>query len=118
MQIFFHAKGVELEDADMEYMKERLGKLQKKFFSESVQFFVNVEKTRGDLHGDDLYEISIRAEDGPEHYFAEDRRDSITNTFDVAYDDLARVVRKERGKSRAILKRAGRKIKQLLRMKK
>ncbi len=117
MQIFFHTKDVELESTNTEYIKERLEKLQRKFFSESTQFFVNVEKTRGDLHGDDLYEVSIRVEDGPEHYFAEDRRDTITNTFDEAYSDLYRIVRKERGKTRSVLKKAGRKIKKLLRMK-
>ena len=117
MQIFFQTRRVELEDNDTEYIKGRIDKLQKKFFSDSAQFFVTVEKTRGDLHGDDLYEVSIRAEDGPEHYFAEDHRDTIINSFDAAYADLYRLIRKERGRTRALLKSAGRKIKQMLRMK-
>ena len=115
MQIFFHTKEVDLEDKEKEYMEEKLHKIAKKFFSPDLQFFISLEKTRGDLHGDDLYETSIKAEDMGKVYFAEDRGDTVLKSFDEAHKDFIRIVRRDRGKTREILKRAGRKIKSLLR---
>ncbi len=115
MQIFFHTKEVELDEREEKHIRERLEKLNK-FFSPSVQYYVNLEKTRGDLKGDDLYEASIKVDDPPHHYFADDRKDSVLKAFDAAYNDLFRLIRKDRGKARAMLKAAGRKIKKMLRM--
>ncbi len=117
MKIFYHLKEVELKEEEQEHIEKKLSQLQKKFFSESVQFFVNLEKTRGDKKGDDLYEASIKIQDGPEHYFADERKDYIIKAFDHALRELMRIVRKERGKTRSFLRSAGRKIKQILRVK-
>ncbi len=112
MQIFFQTKKISLDEAEQDFMARRIECLDK-FFSKHARCFVDVEKTRADNNGKDLYEVTFNIEDGSVRYFAEEYQSSVRKAFDHAYQEIYRSIRNERGRSRAILKQAGRAFKSL-----
>ncbi len=116
MQIFFRTKKVDLQQHEKDFMVRRIEGLNK-FFSPYAYVYIDVEKTKGQQKAPDLYYVSISIEDGKYQYFTEESQDSIRKAFDNAYGDMYRVIRKDRGKARAVLKSAGRRFKNLFRRK-
>lgn len=116
MQIFFQTKKIELQIHEKEFMLRRMEGL-KKFFSAQVSVYIDVERTHMSNHGNDLYYVSIRVEDVPYKYFAEEYKDDIRKSFDHAYGDLYRIIRKDRSKSKAVFRSARRTFKRIFRKK-
>ena len=114
MQIFFQTKKIELNDYNREYMARRVEGLRK-FFSPHAHAYIDLERTRADHNGRDLYYVSLRIEDGRHRYFVEEYQDDIRKSFDHAYGNIYRVIRDDRSKSRALLKSAGRMFKRMVR---
>ena len=116
MQIFFQTRKMELSPDEKAFMARRIEGLNK-FFSHYAHAYIDVEKTRGGRNGDDLYYTSIRIDDAPHHYFAEEYQADVRKSFDNAYADLYRIIRKDRSKAQRIMKSAGRRFKNLFRRK-
>ena len=84
MQIFFQTKKIEINSHEKEFMVRRIEGL-KKFFSPDVSVRIDVEQTHESNSGHDLFYVSIRVEDTPHKYFAEEYKDDIRKSFDHAY---------------------------------
>lgn len=112
MQIFFQTKKTEVNTHDQDYMARRIDGMQK-FFSPYAHVYIDLERTRASHHGDDLYHVSIKIEDGRYKYFSEEYKSNIRESFDYAYGDIYRIIRKDRSKSSTMLKSAGRAFKKI-----
>lgn len=110
MNIYFQTHSLDVSDVEKQFISRRIEGLAK-FFGQSTSVYIDIEKTRADQHGDDLYRVSIRIEDGPLHYYTEDYRETIRTSFDHAYGDMFRMVRNDRSRSRTLARRAGARIK-------
>ena len=71
------------------------------------------EKTHPHNHGDDVYHTSIRISEGKHNYFADEYRESILASFDYAYQDIFRIIRNDRSKSRKLSRRLGAQLKRM-----
>lgn len=116
MQIFFQTKKIELHPEEQNFMARRIEGLNK-FFSSHAHAYIDVEKTRANHKGHDLFYVSINIDDGPHKYFTEEYQADTRKAFDEAYGDMYRVIRKDRGRSQAVLKSAGRRFKKLFQRK-
>jgi ribosome-associated translation inhibitor RaiA len=116
MQIFFQTKKLELHEEEKSFMARRIEGLNK-FFSPYAYVYIDVEQTRASHNGRDLYYVSIKIDDGKYKYFTEEYQDGVRKAFDHAYGDMYRVVRKDKGKARAVLKSAGRRFKRIFKRK-
>ncbi len=112
MQIFFQTKKINLDQQEQDFMARRIEGLDK-FFSAYARCFIDIEKTRADNNGKDLYRIELQIEDGSVRYFTEEYQSNVRKAFDYAYQEVYRSVRNERAKSRTLVKRAGRVFKSL-----
>ncbi len=112
MNIFFQDKNFDLHASEKEFMANRMYNLRK-FFSPYAQAYIDVERTRASMTGDDLYRITIRLDDGPHRYFTEEFQRDVRTTFDHAYGDIFRMVRNERSRSRTMARRAQERLKRL-----
>lgn len=110
MNIFFQTHNLEIDQAEKQFMSRRIEGLDK-FFSPDASVYIDVERTRADQHGEDLYRTSIRIEDAKLHYYAEDFKESIRSSFDHAYGDIFRIIRNDRSRSRTLARKAGKRIK-------
>lgn len=112
MNIFFHAKNLEISQESKQAMANRMYGLNK-FFSIDTHAYIDIERTRQSHHGHDLYYVSIKIDDPHHQYFTEEYKENIRSAFDHAYGDMFRVVRSHRSKSRNLAKKAHQKIKRL-----
>lgn len=110
MNIFFQTHNIELGEHEKHIMSRRIEGLHK-FFSPNAHVYIDVERTRVDQHGEDLYRVSIRIEDAQLHYYTEDFQDTIQNSFNHAYGDMFHMVRNDRSRSRTLARKAGKRIK-------
>jgi len=113
MNIYFQTKSVEINQREKNFMAHRLYRFNT-FFSWDTNAYIDIERTRPSHHGDDLYYVSIKIDDPQNQYFTEEYQENIRKAFDQAYRDMFRVVRSHRNKSRNLARRAGAKIKKLL----
>lgn len=116
MQIFFRTKNLEVTEGTKSFIANRVNGLAK-FFSPHAHVYADLEKTRADHNGRDLFYTAITIEDGHARYFVEEYKDELRKSFDHAYSDLFRVVRNDRSKSRQLVKRAGQKFKNIFKKK-
>ncbi len=112
MQIFFQTKKIDLEQTEQDFMARRIEALNK-FFSPYARCFIDIEKTRADNNGKDLYKVECQIEDGAVRYFTEEYQSSVRKAFDYAYQEIYRSIRNERSRSRTLIKRTGRAFKSL-----
>lgn len=116
MNIFFQSQNLELDQTMKNSMTARLSGLEK-FFSPEAQISVSVEKTRSSHNGDDLYFVSLQIEDGKYRYYTDEYEENVRKSFDNAYDEMFRIVRDDKKKSRSLARRAGAQLKKLFRRK-
>lgn len=112
MNIFFNAKGLDIQENDKQMMANRMYGLNK-FFSWDTSAYIEVKQTHQSNHGHNLYYVSIKIDDTNHQYLSEEYKENIRSAFDHAYGDMFRIVRSHRSKSRNIAKKAARKIKSL-----
>lgn len=112
MNIFFQVRNLVLDENEKMFMARRIEGLHK-FFSKDAHVYIDAERTRPDLHGDDLYRVSLRIQDGHYQYFTEDYLENVRKSFDHAYGEMFRMVRNDRSRSRTLARRARNKIKKI-----
>jgi ribosome-associated translation inhibitor RaiA len=114
MNTSFQARNIELNQEMKTMMVSKVEGLNK-FFSPDTQVFIDVEKTRSSQNGDDLYYTSVTVVDGKERYFSEEHEENIRKSFDVTYQEIFRMVRDERSRTRRLARKAGASLKKLFR---
>jgi len=112
MNIYFQSKNVDLHPQAKEAMANRIDGL-KKFFSWDANVYIDIEQTHSGNHGPELFYTSIKIDDPKAHYFAEEYKETIKSSFDHAYKDIYKIIRRDRGRSGNIAKKAAQKIKRL-----
>ncbi len=116
MQIFFQTRKTEINNHDQDYIARRIEGLEK-FFSPHAHAYIDLERTRNSHNGQDIYYAAIRIKDGHYKYFAEEYQSDTRKSFDHAYGDIYRIIRKDRSKSKVIMRSAGRAFKKIFRRK-
>lgn len=114
MEIFFQLHDVHINDYIKEHIAARLQGLDK-FFHHTAKAYVDIKKTNSSNSGDHLFYVSIHIEEGKFRYFTEEYEENIRKAFDEAYQEMFRIVRDDRSKSRSLARRAGAQLKRLLR---
>ena len=114
MNIFFRTKNTDIPEHTKMMMVHRMNGLRK-FFNAEAKSYIDVERTHQSHHGHDLYYVSIKIDDPYHQYFSEEYRENIPSAFDHAYGDMFRIVRSHRSRSRNLMRKAGKRIKQLFR---
>ena len=61
----------------------------------------------------DIYHTSIRINEAHNSYFSEEYRESVLASFDYAYQDIFRIIRNDRSKSRKLSRRLGARVKRM-----
>ena len=117
MNIYFQTKNIDIHPNIKDTMANRMYGLNK-FFSWDTNAYIDIQRTRQNQHGHDLYYVSIKIDDPLNQYFTEEYKENVRKAFDHAYGDIFRVIRSHRGKSRNLARQAGTKIKNLLKRKK
>ncbi len=117
MQIFFKTRRIELYTEEQNFMVRRIENLRK-FFTSNAHAYIDVEQTRTDNSGQDLFYVSITIEDGKYNYFADEYQSDIRKAFNHSYGDVYRIIRNDRSKSRKLLRSTGRAFKKMLRKRK
>ena len=74
---------------------------------------IDIEKDRNQNSGDDIYHTSIRINEAHNSYFSEEYRESVLASFDYAYQDIFRIIRNDRSKSRKLSRRLGARVKRM-----
>lgn len=114
MEIFFQTQDIQINSYIKDHIAGRMYGLNK-FFSSSAKAYIDIKKTRASNSGDDLYYVSVNIEDGKHQYFTEEYEENIRKAFDEAYQEMFRMVRNDRSKSRNLARKAQAQIKKLLR---
>ena len=112
MNIFFQTKNLDLYQEAKDAMAHRMKGLGR-FFSGEAHAYLDIEKTTSSHHGDDLYYVSIRIEEPGNQYFTDEYRAGVKEAFDHAYDEIFRMVRSDRNRTRSLARRAAARMKRM-----
>ncbi len=118
MNINFKSKKVELTSETKDYASEKVASLIKflgeDVDSKDVRFDISfTKKTRGSKKG--MFRVDIVVFSGKVDMHAVGHGESLNASIDVAKDDLARRLSRNKGKRRNILRRGSRAIKNMFR---
>lgn len=117
MHIDFKALTVELTDEVRSYVEEKLQSVEKLLdqnIDDEVRFEIELAKDTSKNSGQ-IFRADFTVHVGGEHKHAVGHGESLNAAIDEAKDELARRLRREKGKRRDLFIRGAAKVKQMIR---
>ena len=112
------ATNIELTDPLRQYVEKKLHNIARKYVSkddESAQCDVELGKTSNHHQSGNVYRAEFNCHIAGKNLFAEAEQEDLYAAIDEAKDELGRQLKKFNNKRETMLKKGGRKLKQMIR---
>lgn len=112
--IIIKGKNIELTGVITSYINKRMKRLSKFLQHVDTQVEVEVTDTTNHHKNGDIYKAEIRITTSGENFFASATGESVHAAIDIVQDEMARTLRRTKGRKQTLFKRGALSIKKML----